>query len=172
MKEYENFDMIKKKFSPLLFIFRRDEENEIKKYSKKCTLVNLVKKNNPSPPKETTEITRSRPNVFLANTFHNNIERPFNTFNRFHHNDIKERGKYFTTKDMIKNRELAYGKNYALNNNVLYSKYFPTIINNNLIKYSKEDKDHLKKLEREYVIVSKVYTYIREDRIVSNQLLY
>ncbi|GAW79259.1 hypothetical protein, conserved [Plasmodium gonderi] len=163
MKEYENFEMLKKKFSPLLFIFRKDEENEIKKYTKKCTLVNIIKNYNGQNPTEYTSMVENRSNIFMKNKFVNYFEKPLGIFNRFYsNNNFSEKMKLLNANNINRNNESAYPYNRVLNRNILNSKYFPNILNNNIARYEIDEETDFADLEEDYVVVKKVYTYLRE----------
>ncbi|KJP88346.1 hypothetical protein AK88_01962 [Plasmodium fragile] len=162
MKEYENFEILKKKFSPLLFIFRKDEENELKKYTKKCTLVNAIKNYNGATPKEYGTALESRSKVYTKNRIMSYFEKPLGVFSKFYDKTpVSERGHFFRAKNMSTNRALAYRHN-LLNRTLLNSKYFPNILNNNIVRMANDEESDFGDLEEEYVVVKKVYTYVRE----------
>ncbi|SBS80879.1 conserved Plasmodium protein, unknown function [Plasmodium ovale curtisi] len=163
MKEFENFELIKKKFSPLLFIFRKDEENEIKNYLRKSSLVNLIKNYKSAKVGEQGITASGRPNYFMTNRLPNHLEKPFYIFNKYNGNNISERGKFFSTVESNKNGELTYQHhNNALNKALLNSKYFPSILNNKLVRYTNDEELDLDELEKEYIVVKKVYTFVQE----------
>ncbi|GAB64744.1 hypothetical protein PCYB_031570 [Plasmodium cynomolgi strain B] len=164
MKEYENFEILKKKFSPLLFIFRKDEENELKKYTKKCTLVNAIKNFNGQAPKEYGATVEGRSNLYMKNKIMSYFERPLGVFSKFYDNTlVSEKGQFFRANNMSRNRGLAYRNNNSmLNRALLNSKYFPNILNNNIVRMANDEESDFGDLEEEYVVVKKVYTYVRE----------
>ncbi|CAG9483253.1 unnamed protein product [Plasmodium vivax] len=165
MKEYENLEILKKKFSPLLFIFRKDEENELKKYTKKCTLVNAIKHYKGQTPKEYGTSVESRSNLHTKNKIMSYFERPLGVFTKFYDNPIVlERGQFFRTNNMNRNGGLTYrhNNNSVLNRTLLNSKYFPNILNNNIVRMANDEESDFGDLEEEYVVVKKVYTYVRE----------
>ncbi|ANQ06177.1 Uncharacterized protein PCOAH_00005700 [Plasmodium coatneyi] len=163
MKEYENFEILKKKFSPLLFIFRKDEENELKKYTKKCTLVNAIKNYNVGTPKEYATALENRSNLYTKNKLMSYFEKPLGVFSKFYDNTpVSERGHFFRANNMSTNRALAYRNSSMLNRALLNSKYFPNILNNNIVRMGNDEESDFGDLEEEYVVVKKVYTYVRE----------
>ncbi|EUD65035.1 hypothetical protein C922_04546 [Plasmodium inui San Antonio 1] len=163
MKEYENFEILKKKFSPLLFIFRKDEENELKKYTKKYTLVNVIKNYNGQAPKEYAATVESRSNLYTKNKLMSYFDRPIGVFSKFYDNAVlSETGQFFRANSMSMTRGLHYRHNSVLNRTLLNSKYFPNILNNNIVRMTKDEESDFDDLEKEYVVVNKVYTYVRE----------
>ncbi|KAI4840664.1 hypothetical protein MKS88_000897 [Plasmodium brasilianum] len=164
MKEYENLEFLKKKFSPLLYIFRKDDENEIKKYLKKCTFAAIIKKYKSSCSSNEYENTmKPRPSIFMKNLFPNYFENPTHVFNKFYGNDISEKGKFLSTKDAQRNSEvMTYSHNSILNKNILNSKYFPHILNNNVVRCAEDEDLDLDELEKEYIVVKKVYSFVQE----------
>ncbi|SCM06671.1 conserved Plasmodium protein, unknown function [Plasmodium chabaudi adami] len=164
MKEFENFEIIKKKFAPLLYIFKREEENELKRNLKRKPLLQLIN----SYRNNTQNGQLANPNntsfIFMKNRSLDSLQKPFFIFNKYYHNNLFQRRKFFSTFETGQNVEYLYnGNNDALNTSILTSRYRNTYINNNVIRPLNDDEVGIEEYADEYVIVNKVYTFINED---------
>ncbi|CDU84910.1 hypothetical protein YYC_03234 [Plasmodium yoelii 17X] len=163
MKEFENFDIIKKKFTPLLYIFKREEENELKRNIKKKPLLHLINsyKNNTRNGRLTNPNNTSF--IFMKNRSLDSLQKPFFIFNKYYHNSIFQRRRFFSTFETSKNMECLYNNNDALNTSILSSKYHNDCINNNVVSQLNDAELGIEEYADEYVIVNKVYTFINEE---------
>ncbi|CAD2089946.1 conserved Plasmodium protein, unknown function [Plasmodium vinckei lentum] len=164
MKEFENFDIIKKKFTPLLYIFKREEENELKRNLKRKPLLQLINsyRNNTQNGRLANPNTTSF--IFMKNRSLDSLQKPFFIFNKYYHNNIFHRRRFFSTFETGQNVEYLYnGNNDALNTSILTSRYRNTYINNNVIRPLNDDEVGIEEYADEYVIVNKVYTFINEE---------
>ncbi|CRG98567.1 conserved Plasmodium protein, unknown function [Plasmodium relictum] len=161
MKEHENLERLKQKLNAFFIIFRKDEENEIKKYFKRNYLINIIKNCKTSP--QSTDITTNKPSILMINKLNNNTMKSFNIFNKFKGKDTVEKRKDFINKNMLKNKQMMYNYNHFFSQTYIYSKYFQNILNKNVLTNITDNDKGIDELENEYVIVHKVYTIIQED---------
>ncbi|CRG98151.1 conserved Plasmodium protein, unknown function [Plasmodium gallinaceum] len=162
MKEHENLERLKKKLNPFFIIFRKDEENELKKYSKKNYFINIIK-NCKTSSNHSTDIETNKSNILMINKINNNTMRLFNIFNKYNGKDTLEKRKDFINRNMIKNKEFKYSYNNFLAQTYIYSKYFQNVLNKNVLTNTTNNEKDIDELENEYIIVNKVYTIIQED---------